>query len=114
LDLRELVLGVVDWIRVAQDRDRWRAVASTVMNIRVLAPQVSYLIRTQNCLRHVKNLSNVKLEKEEMKLLKRGLKYNLSFEPKNWLLKSCLGTETADTLVDPTRQRQLRYVVAEK
>jgi hypothetical protein len=25
-DLREIVLGGVDWIRLAQDRDRWRAV----------------------------------------------------------------------------------------
>jgi hypothetical protein len=28
----------VDWIRQAQARDRWRAVANTVMNLRVLAP----------------------------------------------------------------------------
>jgi hypothetical protein len=32
-------LGGVDWIRLAQDRDRWRAVVSAVMNLRVLAPQ---------------------------------------------------------------------------
>jgi hypothetical protein len=31
-------LGGVDWIRLAQDRDRWRAVVSAVMNLRVLAP----------------------------------------------------------------------------
>jgi aryl carrier-like protein len=29
----------VDWIRLAQDTDRWRAVASAVMNLRVLAPR---------------------------------------------------------------------------
>jgi hypothetical protein len=28
MDLRDIDLGVVDWIRLAQDRDRWRAVAS--------------------------------------------------------------------------------------
>jgi hypothetical protein len=39
MDLREIGLGCVDWIRLAQDRDRWRAVVSTVMNLRVLAPQ---------------------------------------------------------------------------
>jgi hypothetical protein len=36
MDLREIGLGSVDWIRLAQDRDRWRVV-SAVMNLRVLA-----------------------------------------------------------------------------
>jgi hypothetical protein len=35
VDLREIWLKVVDWIHVAQDRDRWRAFVSTVMNLRV-------------------------------------------------------------------------------
>jgi hypothetical protein len=39
MDLREIGLGSVDWIRLAQDRDRWRAVVSAVMNLRVLAPR---------------------------------------------------------------------------
>jgi hypothetical protein len=39
IDLREIGLGCVDWIRLAQDRDRWRAVVSAVMNLRVLAPR---------------------------------------------------------------------------
>jgi hypothetical protein len=33
--LRERGFGDVDWIRWAQDRDRWRALVSTVMNLRV-------------------------------------------------------------------------------
>jgi hypothetical protein len=37
MDLRETGLGGVDWIRLAQDRDRWRPVVSAVMNLRVLA-----------------------------------------------------------------------------
>jgi hypothetical protein len=39
MDFREIGLGCVDWIRLAQDRDRWRAVVSAVMNLRVLAPR---------------------------------------------------------------------------
>jgi hypothetical protein len=39
LDLRENGLGSVDWIRLAQDRDRRRAVVSAMMNLRVLAPR---------------------------------------------------------------------------
>jgi hypothetical protein len=38
MDLREIGLGGVDWIRLSQDRDWWRAVVSAVMNLRVLAP----------------------------------------------------------------------------
>jgi hypothetical protein len=39
MDLREIGLEGVDWIRLAQDRDRWRAVVSAVMSLRVLAPR---------------------------------------------------------------------------
>jgi hypothetical protein len=39
LDLREIGWGSVDWIQLAQDRDRWRARVNTVMNLRVLAPR---------------------------------------------------------------------------
>jgi hypothetical protein len=38
-DLREIGLGGVDWIRLAQYRDRWRAVVSAVMNLWVLTPR---------------------------------------------------------------------------
>jgi hypothetical protein len=38
MDLREIGLGCVNWIRLAQVRDRWQAVVSAVMNLRVLAP----------------------------------------------------------------------------
>jgi hypothetical protein len=46
MDLREIGLGSVDWIRLSQDRDRWRAVVSAVMNLRVLAPRSSYFVKT--------------------------------------------------------------------
>jgi hypothetical protein len=37
MDLREIGWGSVEWIHLAQDRDRWRAVVNAVMNLRVLA-----------------------------------------------------------------------------
>jgi hypothetical protein len=39
MELWEIGLGGVDWIRLSQDRDRWRAVVSAVMNLRDLAPR---------------------------------------------------------------------------
>jgi hypothetical protein len=39
LDLREIGGGSVEWIQLAQDRDRGRALVNTVMNLRVLAPR---------------------------------------------------------------------------
>jgi hypothetical protein len=39
IDLREIGLGGVDWIRLSQERDLWRAVVRAVMNLRVLAPR---------------------------------------------------------------------------
>jgi hypothetical protein len=39
MDLRDISMGGVDWIRLAQDRDRWRAVVSALTNLRVLAPR---------------------------------------------------------------------------
>jgi hypothetical protein len=38
MDLREIGLGGVDWIRLAQDRDQWRAAVSAVTNLQVLGP----------------------------------------------------------------------------
>jgi hypothetical protein len=35
MDLREIGFGDVDWIHLAQDRDRWRAVVNTVMNLQI-------------------------------------------------------------------------------
>jgi hypothetical protein len=35
IDLEEVGCGCVDWIGLAQDRDRWRALVSAVMNLRV-------------------------------------------------------------------------------
>jgi hypothetical protein len=35
MDLQEVRGGCGDWMERAQDRDRWRALVNTVMNIRV-------------------------------------------------------------------------------
>ena len=35
MDLQEVGYGSVDWIGLAQDRDRWQMLVSTVMNLRV-------------------------------------------------------------------------------
>jgi hypothetical protein len=35
MDLREIGWSHTDWIDLAQDRDQWRALVNTVMNLRV-------------------------------------------------------------------------------
>jgi hypothetical protein len=37
INLKEISPESVEWMQLAQDRDRWRALVNTVMNLRVLA-----------------------------------------------------------------------------
>jgi hypothetical protein len=43
MDLREIGCGSVEWIHLAQDRDRWRALVNAVMNLWVLATRNSFV-----------------------------------------------------------------------
>jgi hypothetical protein len=36
MNLREIGSGGMDWIDVAKDRDRWRALVNTAMNLQVI------------------------------------------------------------------------------
>jgi hypothetical protein len=36
MNLQEVGCGVMDWIKVAQDMDRWQALANALMNLWVL------------------------------------------------------------------------------
>jgi hypothetical protein len=40
MDLREIGWVRVEWIHLAQDRDRWRAVVNAVINLRLVAARI--------------------------------------------------------------------------
>ena len=35
MDLQEVGCGAMDWIELAQNRDRWRTLVPAVMNVRI-------------------------------------------------------------------------------
>jgi hypothetical protein len=47
MHLSEIGLGVVDWIGLAQDRYRWRALVNSVMNLRVPCNAGNYRMAAQ-------------------------------------------------------------------
>jgi hypothetical protein len=44
MDLKEIGWWSIDWIQLAQGKDRWRAVVSAVMNLRALPPWIGWLV----------------------------------------------------------------------
>jgi hypothetical protein len=49
-DLREIEWDGVDWIDMAQDRDQWRALVNTVLNLRVNHIDNSFLQNLTDCI----------------------------------------------------------------
>jgi hypothetical protein len=56
MDLREIGWGV-EWIRLAQDSDRWRAVVNAMMNVRVSLITAYSPHRCDNVLVYILNTS---------------------------------------------------------
>jgi hypothetical protein len=44
MDVREIEIDGVNWIRLAQDRVRWRAFVNTVMNLRGSIKKAGYFL----------------------------------------------------------------------
>jgi len=58
------------------------------------------------------NNTNINFSDEEMNLLRKGLKYNLSKKPKNWIRNLALEAETAVTLLPQDEQEYARHQIA--
>jgi hypothetical protein len=57
MDLREIGFSGANWIRLAQDRVRWRGFVSTVMSLRVLWSKCTNRVMTVEFLCYVLNVS---------------------------------------------------------
>ena len=60
----------------------------------------------------VNNRTDIEFSGNELTLLNKGLKYNLSFKPKNWIKNLALEAETALTYLPYTEQEGQRFQIA--
>jgi len=85
-----------------------------------LDEKISWLINTQketvqnNTTFHprVVNKRNIPLTKEELRLLNKGLKYNLDHKHRYWINNLALEAENAVTLLPPREQEYTRHQIA--
>jgi hypothetical protein len=59
-----------------------------------------------------KNKTNINFTSDELTLLNKGLKYNLSFKKNNWIESLALEAETAISLLPSREQDHIRFQVA--
>jgi hypothetical protein len=88
VDLREIGWDGRDWIELAQDRDQWRALVNTVMNLRVLKVAGNFL----NFIDEISQI--IKIEREETAEVSLAL---TSLENEMYI-KMFLDTSTGDTI----------------
>ena len=60
----------------------------------------------------VDNRTNITFSSDELTLLNKGLKYNLSFKRKNWIKTLALEAETTVSYLPHTEREYLRYQIA--
>jgi hypothetical protein len=70
--------------------------------------QIENTTKENNKYPRVINTTNINFTQEEIKLLNKGLKYNLHYKRKNWIETLALEAETAICNLDITEQQYYR------